>query len=334
MDIVTAANPALIALDWGTSSLRGFLMDAAGGVIETRGSPHGITNLPEPGLPGFEAAFEALCGSWLERHPGLPVVAGGMVGSAQGWREAPYAECPADARHLAAAAVEVAAPHGARVLIAPGLIHRGAGMPDVMRGEEIQVSGALLERPELAARALFLMPGTHSKWVAVEDGRITGFRTYMTGELFAVLCRHSLLGRLMTETAAEPELARAAFRRGLAMAREGMPGDFAHQIFAARTLGLAGEMPGAALKDFLSGLLIGQEVISGSMRYAADATPLALIGEPALCGRYGDALAALGSAPATQLGNTAPAGLFHFAAAAGLVSPPASPPAPSPEPAP
>jgi len=319
---VTALNPALIALDWGTSSLRGFLMDAAGAVLETRGSPHGITNLPEPGIPGFEAAFEALCGPWLERHPGLPVVAGGMVGSAQGWREAPYAACPADARHLAASAVEVAAPRGTRVLIAPGLMDRGPGRaPDVMRGEEIQVSGALLSRPELAARALFLMPGTHSKWVAVEEGRITGFRTYMTGELFALLCQHSLLGRLMTETAAEPEAAAAAFRHGLGLARESMPGDLAHQIFAARTLGLAGEMPGAALRDFLSGLLIGQEVVSGSQHHARLAAPLALIGEPALCARYAEALAALGAAPATQLGNTAPAGLFHFATAAGLVTP-------------
>ena len=325
------ASPVLIALDWGTSSLRGFLMDAVGTVLEQRGSPHGITNLPAPGLPGFEAAFEALCGAWLERFPRLPVVAGGMVGSAQGWREAPYADCPADARHLAAAAVEVAAPRGARVLIAPGLLCRAPGAaPDVMRGEEIQVAGALLAHPALAARSLLVMPGTHSKWVEVEEGRITRFATYMTGELFAVLCRHSLLGRLMTEEAAAPEAAAAAFARGAAMARDSQGSDLTHHLFAVRSLGLVGDLPGAALKDFLSGLLIGHEVASGTRRALLSGMPLVLIGDEALCRRYGDALLRFGIAPAAQLGNTAPAGLFHFATAAGLVAPSAAGPQETP----
>ncbi|HWX50945.1 MAG TPA: 2-dehydro-3-deoxygalactonokinase [Roseomonas sp.] len=316
-----AAGPALIALDWGTSSLRGFLMDAAGAVLEQHGSAHGITNLPEPGIPGFEAAFETLCGAWLERFPTLPVVAGGMVGSAQGWREAPYADCPADARRLAAAAVEVGTPRGTRILIAPGLLCRAPGAaPDVMRGEEIQVAGALLANPALATRSLLVMPGTHSKWVEVEAGRITRFATYMTGELFAVLCRHSLLGRLMIGEAA-PGIAATAFARGVAMARDSGPGDLAHQIFAARSLGLAGDLPGAALQDFLSGLLIGNEVVSGTRRAALPGTPLVLIGEEALCRRYAEVLSELGRAPMAQLGNTAPAGLFHFATAAGLIAP-------------
>jgi len=320
-----SGSPALIALDWGTSSLRGFLMDETGAVLEQRGSGHGIVNLPEPGLPGFEAAFDAMCGAWLDRFPGLPVVAGGMVGSAQGWREAAYADCPADARRLAAGAVEVGTERGARILIAPGLVCRAPGAaPDVMRGEEIQIAGALLAHPELATRSLLVMPGTHSKWVEVEDGRITRFATYMTGELFAVLCRHSLLGRLMTDEAAAPEVAEAAFARGVAMARESLPGDLAHHIFAARTLGLTGELPGTALKDFLSALLIGHEVASGTRRAALDDTPLALIGEDTLCRRYGEVLRQCGSPPAVQLGNTAPAGLFHFAIAAGLVAPSAS----------
>ncbi|WP_349362365.1 2-dehydro-3-deoxygalactonokinase [Roseomonas sp. E05] len=319
-----SGTPALIALDWGTSSLRGFLMDDAGTVLEQRGSGHGIVNLPEPGAPGFEAAFATLCGGWLDRFPGLPVVAGGMVGSAQGWREAAYADCPADARRLAAGAVEVGTARGARILIAPGLVCRAPGTaPDVMRGEEIQVAGALLARPDLAARSLLVMPGTHSKWVEVEDGQITRFATYMTGELFAVLCRHSLLGRLMTDEAAGPEVAEAAFARGVAMARESLPGDLARHIFAARSLGLTGEMPGAALKDFLSALLIGHEVASGTRRADLRGMPLALIGEDALCHRYGEVLRRFGTPPAVQLGNTAPAGLFHFAVAAGLVAPPA-----------
>lgn len=315
-------KPALIALDWGTSSLRGFLMDAAGRVLEQRGSRQGITNLPEPGPAGFEAAFEALCGAWLDRWQELPVVAGGMVGSAQGWREAPYAPCPADARRLAAAAVEVVTRRGVRVLIAPGVLSRPPGAaPDVMRGEEIQIAGALILHPELSVRSLFLMPGTHSKWVEVREGCIIGFRTYMTGELFAVLSRHSLLGRLMTDPAAAPDQAEAGFARGVAMAREARAGDLAHRIFAARTLGLTGEVPGSALQDFLSGLLIGQEVIS-ALDGAADGARLALIGEEGLCRRYAGVLQALGHAAFLQLGNTAPPGLFHFAVEAGLLTPP------------
>lgn len=318
---MTAMEPKLIALDWGTSSLRGFLMDAGGAVLEQRGSPHGITALPEPGAPGFEAAFEALCGAWLDRWPGLPVVAGGMVGSSQGWREAPYVLCPADVSRLAAEAVEVPTRRGLSILIAPGVLSRpGGGAPDVMRGEEIQIAGALRLHPQLAAGGQFLLPGTHSKWVDVRDGRITGFETYMTGELFAVLCRHSLLGRLMPAEDAAPEVAEAAFTRGIEAARHSRPGDMAHQIFAARTLGLTGEVPAAALKDFLSGLLIGQEVVSALGHAARADVPLAVIGEESLCRRYAGVLQRFDAAPALQLGNTAPAGLFHFAIAAGRVA--------------
>ncbi|MFC3124069.1 2-dehydro-3-deoxygalactonokinase [Pseudoroseomonas globiformis] len=310
---------ALIALDWGTSSLRGFLLDAAGTVLEQRASPHGITNLPEPGEAGFEAAFSGLCGEWRGQHPGVPVVACGMVGSAQGWKEAPYANCPADARLLASKAAEIRARDGSRILVAPGLTCREADMPDVMRGEEIQVAGALFTHPQLAEHSLLVMPGTHSKWVTVEGGRITRFASHMTGEVFAVLRRHSILGRLMPEEAAPPDTARAAFSRGLAMGADGGPG-LLHQIFATRTLGLTDELPGAALGDFLSGLLIGHEVAAGLRGRAQLDAPIALIGELALCERYAEALSQRGVSAAAMLGNTAPAGLFHFATAAGLLA--------------
>ncbi|MCQ4162488.1 2-dehydro-3-deoxygalactonokinase [Roseomonas sp. GC11] len=314
------APPALIALDWGTSSFRAFLMDASGTVLAQAAGPEGILHLPRPGAEGFAEVLAARCGPWLARWPGLPVVAGGMVGSAQGWREAPYAPCPADPATLARAAVEATTPAGVRVLIAPGLLHAPPGAPpDVMRGEEIQIAGALRAQPALAARARFILPGTHSKWVELEEGRITGFATYMTGELFAVLRHHSLLGRLMTEVAPGAEEAAAAFAQGLDLARASGPGDLPHQIFAARSLGLTGRMAPAALAEFLSGLLIGHEVVSGLARTEGTA-PLVLIGEAGLCRRYATALAAFGAPAPLPLGNTAPAGLFHFAVAAGLVA--------------
>ena len=313
------ANAALIAIDWGTSSLRGFLMDGAGRVLEERASPHGIQNLPMPGIAGFEAAFAAVCGDWLGNRPALPVVACGMVGSAQGWKEAPYAACPADASALAAQAVKVPTGLGGSMLIAPGVKQDAPGvMPDVMRGEEIQIAGALALHPELADRARIVLPGTHSKWAVIAESRITGFATHMTGEVFALLSRHSILSRLMPENAAPSAAAsQAAFAQGVAAAQESGGGELLHQIFATRTLGLLGHLPHEVLRDYLSGLLIGHELVAG-LRGAAGAK-LVLIGDPGLCARYAEALALLDVSPAAILPNTAPEGLFRFARAAGLI---------------
>lgn len=325
MDAVVTAAPALIALDWGTSSLRAFRLGADGAVLDEAASRHGVQNLPEPGPAGFERALEEICGGWLAAGPDLPVVAGGMVGSAQGWVEAPYVRCPADAAALADHAARAVTTGGRPILIAPGLLHDPeGGTPDVIRGEEIQIAGALAEHPAYADRALVALPGTHCKWARIEAGRIVDFSTYMTGEIFAVLRRHSILGRLMTETPPEPALGLAAFDMGVADARASRPGDFGRQIFAARTLALTGRLPAEAVADYLSGLLIGQEVVSvlGDPAVAVgEAAPLILVGEPGLCRRYARALAAHGAEIAAELASTAPAGLFRFAVAAGLVAP-------------
>jgi 2-dehydro-3-deoxygalactonokinase len=316
------ASPALLALDWGTSSLRAFLIDGQGTVLHRAASDHGIQNLPLPGVPGFESAFEALCGDWLRRWPNLKVVASGMVGSAQGWKEAPYVDCPTDTAALAAHAIRVDSGLGANILIAPGVLHNPAfAAPDVMRGEEIQIAGALALHPGWAGNACMVLPGTHSKWVRVEGGRIVRFATYMTGELFALLSQHSILARLMPQNATPDEdEADAAFASGVAAARQSGPGDLSHQIFATRTLGLLNRLPAAVLKDYLSGLLIGHELISGLANQRDDAAPLLLIGDPALSQRYSHALAVMGITPSAILPNTAPDGLFRFAIAAGLVA--------------
>ncbi|MGQ9369191.1 2-dehydro-3-deoxygalactonokinase [Azospirillum sp. ST 5-10] len=316
---------ALIALDWGTSSLRGFLMDEAGRVLAERATAHGIQNLPVPGAAGFEQAFAGLCGDWLAAWPGLPVVAGGMVGSAQGWVEAPYVRCPADTGTLASHAAAVTTASGVRVLIAPGVLYDPAdAAPDVMRGEEIQIAGALAGRPDWAARACMVLPGTHSKWVRIGGGRILGFDTYMTGELFALLCRHSILGRLMPDGApAKRDDAEDTFAEGVRAARASGPGDLPHQLFATRTLGLTHRKAPELLKDYLSGLLIGHELTSGLARMGEALTagaPLLLIGDGSLCRRYVRALELLGVPPTARLENTAPLGLHRFAAAARLIA--------------
>jgi len=194
-------------------------------------------------------------------------------------------------------------------------------MPDVMRGEEIQISGALSENPSWAVHCCMVLPGTHSKWVAVQQGQLMRFSTYMTGELFAVLSQHSILGRLLPEDrSAKRELDREAFELGLSQAQHSRAGELTHQLFATRTLGLTGRLPPAALADYLSGLLIGSELVSGLAGVQEHAAmPLVMIGEPALCKRYADALAYLGQPVAAVLGNTAAPGLWNFAVAAGVL---------------
>lgn len=334
MNQTPPTRPALLALDWGTSSLRAFLMDAQGQVLQQRATQRGITQLSAPGPAGFEHALSEIGGDWLRAWPGLPVVAGGMVGSAQGWMEAPYVPCPADVASLAQRAATVHSALAGPVLLAPGLIYSapavsGAAMPDVMRGEEIQMAGALHGRPDWAQASCMVLPGTHAKWARVSDARVTGFRTYMSGELFALLRAHSLLARLMPAETASPEAdparvaeREAAFTLGLAQAGHAAPGDLAHQLFSTRTLGLTKALPAHALADYLSGLLIGHEVVSG-LAYlkglaVADA-PLLLVGDETLCARYARALLHFGRPATASLGNTAPLGLYHFARAAGCL---------------
>ena len=316
--------PELVALDWGTSSLRAFLMQA-GRVIETRHSGHGIQHLPAAGTAGFEQAFAQMASDWLQQWPQLPVVACGMVGSAQGWREAPYVRCPADTQTLAVQSVSVPNRLGKAILIAPGIVFDEPGqLPDVMRGEEIQIAGALLQNPQWAARSCIVLPGTHSKWAQIENGKIVRFATYLTGELFAVLSKHSILGRLMPEptvsTDNKIETDIAAFELGLSTAKNSGPGDFSHQIFATRTLGLCSRLPQSSLVDFLSGLLIGHELVSGSGTIGTAAqVPLIMVGDPTLCQRYAISLRYFGKCTDAVLENTAPVGLWDFACAAGLM---------------
>jgi 2-dehydro-3-deoxygalactonokinase len=316
-----AMTTHLLALDWGTSSLRAFLMHD-GKVIDTRQSGHGIQHLPVAGETGFEKAFAAIAGDWVGQQPDIAVVASGMVGSAQGWREAPYVACPADIEMLAQNQVSVASGLGPDIVIAPGVVLDQTGqLPDVMRGEEIQIAGALSANPQWATGSCIVLPGTHSKWVVVEHGKIRRFSTYMTGELFAVLCHHSILGRLMPESSlgqGEPDW--AAFEMGLSEARRSRAGDLTHQLFATRTLGLTGRLPHGSLADYLSGLLIGSELVSGLANAQNTlGAPLIIVGESTLCLRYARALRFLEQPAATLLGNTAALGLWKYATAVGMI---------------
>ncbi|MEI5999239.1 2-dehydro-3-deoxygalactonokinase [Paraburkholderia bengalensis] len=318
-----AGSAALIALDWGTTSLRAYLFDANGAVLDTRASTAGIMNLPRPAAEGgFDAAFDSAVGGWLDRAPGLPVIAAGMVGSAQGWKEAPYVNAPASAEALVDGIVRVQTARGVTLHIVPGVLQNGE-LPNVMRGEETQIFGALACAQASAAGsgALIGLPGTHAKWVMVRDARIERFDTFMTGEVFAALSEHTILGRTMT-TPDRPDT--GAFLRGVRVARdEGKAGMLA-TIFSTRTLGLTGQLTREQQPDYLSGLLIGHELSGLEASLAQQQTTLAgtalkLIGNEALCERYRLALAQFGCQQAELVKEATERGLWRIATQAGLV---------------
>ncbi|MDG2286994.1 MAG: 2-dehydro-3-deoxygalactonokinase, partial [Alphaproteobacteria bacterium] len=237
-------DTVVIGVDWGTSSLRAYRLAEDGTVLERREAALGIMAI-EGG--GFEAAFEKTIGDWLDAAGEATVVLSGMIGSRQGWHEAPYLACPADVTELAAALLPVDLARGRQIWIAPGLSHRDdGGTPDVMRGEEVQILGA--QDAIGAAPALVCLPGTHSKWARVEGGCVLGFSTHMTGEIFEVVRGHTILGRMIDADAWDE----AAFVAGLD--RAGEPGGLLGHLFGVRAKGLFGELNEATAGAFLSGL--------------------------------------------------------------------------------
>lgn len=302
--------PALIALDWGTSNLRASLLDTQGAVLEHLSAPGGVMKVP---AGQFSASLLALCGPWLAAHR-VAVIASGMVGSRQGWKEAPYLPCPArlhEAAHaLTRVEIEGGAP-GARVHIVPGLRCQDAsGQADVMRGEETQLWGA-----HLPAHSVCVLPGTHSKWAWLgDDGQVQAFKTYMTGELFGLLTQHGILGRLMSFVPGAA-LDRAAFEAGVALGRQGHA-DLAHTLFAARTAGLVGQLEAQRLPDFLSGILLGSEIASALL--SSPLKTVHLLGDEPLCQRYAAAFAHFGIACQTVAEEATTRGQWLIARAAGL----------------
>lgn len=244
------SRPAFIAGDWGTSRLRLYLCDETGHVM-ARGEGEGAS------VPDCAGRFTAAVAAWDRAHGKLPAVLGGMVGSTIGWREVPYLSCPARPEAIADAALRFE--HEERLIaIVPGLtcIAR-TGAPDVMRGEETQILGALRLNPALSkGRHIFCMPGTHAKWVVVENGAVVEFQTALSGELFELLRRHSVLARDGGDVRPDSE----AFARGLDFV-QGNPGvDLLHLMFSARSRVVTGSMPKADGASYLSGMVLGADV--------------------------------------------------------------------------
>ena len=286
-----AAAPALLAVDWGTSALRGALLAADGRVLAEHSAPRGLLHV-SPG--GWEAAFEAEFGAWLQAHPSLLCLMSGMVGSRQGWAEAAYCPCPASLIDLASRLLWL---RPGRLAIVPGLSCEPDGQPDVMRGEETQVFGALQQLG--LSQATLVLPGTHSKWVQVAGGRITGFATHMTGECFALLRQQSILARTLPADDTAPWVPEA-FDDGVARAQQ--PGGLLHHLFSVRSLALFERRDGASLLSYLSGLLIGEELRAQA---PPAGQPVLLVGSAALVQRYQRALMQSGVSSVQAVGADA-----------------------------
>jgi 2-dehydro-3-deoxygalactonokinase len=302
-------GPSLIALDWGTSNLRASLLDGVGTVLDSRSAAAGAMAVPER---RFAEALLSLCGDWLAVHPRCACIASGMVGSRQGWVEAPYLECPAGLADAAAQLVRVGFGDGHHLHIVPGLRCTGDdGQADVMRGEETQLWGA-----DVAAGICCVLPGTHSKWAWLgECDRVLGFQTYMTGELYALLTQHGILGRLMAFGEA---FMPAAFDHGVRLGLQ-QHAHLLHTLFAARTAGLMGQRTANELPDFLSGMLIGAEIASARSGHRATGA-VTLLGDGALCDRYARALGLSGIAVQRAAHEATTRGQWRVAVAAGVTA--------------
>lgn len=292
------SEAALIGIDWGTSNRRAWLFDRGGAVIAVRRDENGIA---KDDAPRFAEGLDLLVKDW----PRLPTLMAGMIGSRNGWLEAPYVQCPAGLAEIAARLVPVG--DRADLAIVPGL-SLAAGHGDVMRGEETQIVGLVGSGPSLA-----ILPGTHSKWARASDNRIDSFRTFPTGELFAAILDHTVVGML----AESHEVTTDGFDRGLTRACDGQL--FLGNLFAARADILLDLSSPRDCAGYLSGLLVGAEVREGLTLFVPEEQVL-VIGSDGLAHWYSLALERAGIVVHRCGEDVAAAGLWRIATAAGLVA--------------
>ena len=300
-------TPAFISLDWGTTSFRAYLVAGDGSVLDSRADQSGILSVKDG---AFEAVFERQVAGW---DVALPVLASGMITSRQGWLEVPYVEAPAGLAELSAGLRELRTASGRIMHFVPGVSMRDAnGVPDVIRGEETQVIGACH-----GGSVLCVTRGTHCKWIEVRAGHITRFATFMTGELFAVLKQHSILGRLMT---GDSNVDAGFFRGVQAGLREANTAGLLHALFSTRTLGLFGDLAGDQLASYLSGLLLGAEIAGARATFSTGATPIMVIGAAGLADPFVGALSIAGLAGQRAPDDVAVQGLAMIGKQTGLIT--------------
>jgi 2-dehydro-3-deoxygalactonokinase len=301
---------ALIAVDWGTSRLRATLVNSGGETIAEGESDEGIGRI--------DRAHDAVLARLVVAWPRVPAIVAGMAGSRQGWREAPYVPCPATPTTLAENLLRLETDDGRAIAIVPGLMLRTAERDgDVMRGEETQIVGLIGQHPSF--NGTVVLPGTHSKWVRVTDDTIVDFQTFLSGEMFDLLVRHSLLRHSVAEDGYDL-VASPAFTLGVErIAKEGLP--FLAAIFSVRARQLLDDVDPRDNRAYLSGLVIGGEIAAArAMGHFLSNETICIVGTEALANAYRQAFALLGQDVEIYDGRVlAVGGLIHLANAAGFV---------------
>jgi 2-dehydro-3-deoxygalactonokinase len=279
-------NDGFIAVDWGTTNRRAYRIDPAGECVATVEDTLGILSVP-PG--GFPSAIQDL----RDQLGDYPMLLAGMVGSTRGWIEAPYVACPAGPADLVA---NLCWAEPDRIAIVPGLSFLAPDHADVMRGEEIQMFGALAAGL-VPDTCLVCHPGTHNKWVSLHDGRVTTFRTVMTGEMFNLLRGGGILADMLGDDVVRGPDFDAGLRRGLTAPA------LTAELFSVRARVLLGDLAASGAASFTSGLLIGTDLSVGLT--LADGAPIMIMGRPELTSLYAAGAEAAGQAAKEVDGATA-----------------------------
>ena len=268
------ASKSYIVIDWGSTNIRAFLY-IDGKQVEEKKSPEGVTTVRGKDCEG---AFDRLTAAWMEKYGPLPVIMSGMVGSINGWADAQYLDCPVKLDQLPDHLTPVTHTKGYKIRIVPGICVKDPDNYNVIRGEEVQLAGALKKQPS----KVFLMPGTHCKWVLCDGLKVESFRTAMTGELHSIMMKYSLVGL----GAGEQEESATDYEAGLE--RGYNENNIIPRLFEIRGANILGGIKPSHVGEFLSGLLIGSEIASMQkiFKFTRDDGPIGLIASPFLNARY------------------------------------------------
>ena len=267
-----------IGCDWGTTTLRAYLLGRDAKILEKIEIPKGIMSVEDG---DFQKVFEDIVGYWMDLFPTCPIVLSGMVGSRQGWVEAPYIECPVEINKLSNKLITIELTRNREIFLVPGLTFIDEeGVPDVMRGEEVQILGACSGEP--VKERLICLPGSHSKWVRLAGNDVKEFSTYMTGEIYEAVRNNTILSKTLEPNA----WSKKAFLNGVQYSRQNR--NILSQLFHVRTQILFDKLSNRSSTSFLSGLLIGHELKSALQN--SHNHEIYLIGERTLTQLYADAI--------------------------------------------
>lgn len=263
-----------IVIDWGSTNIRAFLYIDGKQVAEKK-SHEGVTTVRGKDCEG---AFDRLTAEWMQQYGALPVVMSGMVGSINGWADAQYLDCPVQLSELPDHLTEVKHSKGYKIRIVPGICVKDPDNYNVIRGEEVQLAGALKKNPS----RVYLMPGTHCKWVLCDGMKVESFRTAMTGELHALMLKYSLIGL----GAGEQEESEPDYMKGLE--RGYQENNIIPRLFEIRGANILGGIKPSHVGEFLSGMLIGAEIASMQkiFKFSKADGAIGLIASPFLNARY------------------------------------------------